>query len=80
VDLHLPGTLAGPALVAAVRERLPPFARLVLLSADRDLLTRARELGADGALEKPFDIDDLLRLLDEHVQTLGAGTGAPIEH
>jgi CheY-like chemotaxis protein len=65
VDLHIAGELTGAELVRRLREQLAPGTRLILLSAERDLSLRAHELGADGSLEKPFDIDDLLRLVEE---------------
>jgi DNA-binding response OmpR family regulator len=74
VDLHLPGELTGAQLVSALRFDLPADARLVLLSGERDVAARALELGADGALEKPFDIEELLRLVREasdHARTDG---------
>ena len=63
VDLHIDGQVTGPHLISALRDHLPLGARLCLLSAERDLPERARELGADGYLEKPFDIEQLLRLV-----------------
>lgn len=68
VDLHMAGEPSGAALVAALRARLPPGTKLFLLSAERDLAKRARELGADGGLEKPFDIDDLLGIVHQAVR------------
>jgi CheY-like chemotaxis protein len=78
VDLHIPGELSGAELVAALRARLPGHAPIILLSAERDLALRARELGADGGLEKPFDIDDLLRIVREAADR--AGEHAPSQH
>src|SRR5689334_3340746 len=60
VDLHIPGQLRGPSLVAALRERLDPSVRVLLLTAARDVPRTAEEMGVDGFLEKPFDLDDLL--------------------
>ena len=34
---------------------------VVLVSADRNIAQRAKELGAVGFLSKPFDLSDLLR-------------------
>jgi CheY-like chemotaxis protein len=66
VDLHLPGQLRGRALVAAMRERLSPAVRILLLTADRDVPRWAAALGVDGFLEKPFEIDALLDIIHQH--------------
>jgi DNA-binding response OmpR family regulator len=66
VDLHLPGPLSGAELVHALRERLDPAVRVLLLTGERDVPRRAEELGVDGFLEKPFDVDDLLRLVERY--------------
>jgi len=63
VDLHLPGEPSGPALVRGMRALLPPTTKVILLSAEHDLAAQAVKLGADGALEKPFELDQLLRLV-----------------
>lgn len=63
VDLRIQGELTGAPLIAELRRRLPPGARLILLSGEPDLPERARQCGADGYLEKPFDIESLLRLI-----------------
>lgn len=64
IDLHIEGPLSGAALIQAMRRLLPPEARLYLLSGDRDLSQRAHELGADGWLEKPFDVEDLFEIVE----------------
>lgn len=63
VDLRIQGELTGAPLIAELRRRLPSGARLVLLSGEPNLPERARQCGADGYLEKPFDIEHLLRLI-----------------
>jgi two-component system, chemotaxis family, chemotaxis protein CheY len=50
----------------AQRMRLVPGARgvpIIVLSADRNVGTKARELGAAGHLAKPFELNDLLNLV-----------------
>ncbi len=44
---------------------------VVLLTASGDARRRAREIGADGALDKPFDIQSLLDVV-EHCAKKGA--------
>ncbi len=39
---------------------------VVLISADRGVRERAQSLGADGYLTKPFDIDDIVRVVEHH--------------
>ena len=56
----------GPAFAAAYRRQLGPHAPIVLITAAHDLGRRAREVRAEGALGKPFDLDDLLALVDRH--------------
>ena len=43
------------------RDRAIPF---VIISAAEDIRLRAQETGADGWLEKPFEMDDLLSVVD----------------
>lgn len=38
---------------------------IVLMSATDDVAQRARRLGAAGYLAKPFDLDDLLRVVEQ---------------
>ena len=65
IDLHLPGALTGARLVEALREHLPPSARLLLITGERDVLRHAEEMGVDGFLEKPFAVDELLRVVEK---------------
>ncbi len=64
IDLHLPGPLSGQDLVNALRARLDPAVRLVLLTGDDDVPRRASELGVDDFLAKPFELDALLEMVD----------------
>lgn len=73
VDIHLPGEPTGPELVRAIRARCPPGTRVLMMSAQRERPEVTRAAGADGYLEKPFDIDELLRTVERH---LGAQTAA----
>jgi two-component system OmpR family response regulator len=41
----------------------------VILSGDRDIAEKARGCGADDYLGKPFEFDDLLRLVDKYART-----------
>ena len=52
-------------LVAALRGVQCEGARVLLFSAGDRLAERARDLGADGALAKPFEIHELLAALTD---------------
>ena len=58
LDLRMPD-MDGRALIGELhREGQGP--RVILLSADRDVAAAARELGAEGFVEKPFAPESLL--------------------
>jgi CheY-like chemotaxis protein len=66
LDLMMP-EMSGWQLIAALRST--PQTRsipVVLLSARRDLPATAKELGVEHFLEKPFDLDELLRLVQQY--------------
>ena len=68
LDLHLPGPLTGEALVAALRMRLDPAVRVLLLSGETGVSNVAAALRVDGFLEKPFEVADLLRVVGRHAR------------
>ncbi|HEV7782867.1 MAG TPA: response regulator [Chitinophagaceae bacterium] len=41
---------------------------LIMVSASPDIATLSKEAGADEYIEKPFDINYLLRMIKEHLQ------------
>ena len=51
-------------------------APIVVVTAAEDARARAEEIGADGWLEKPFDIDDVLRIVARFADPGGAGVAA----
>src|SRR5215212_10061379 len=53
----------GPWFAAAYRQLPGPHAPIVLITAATTAAQRAREVGADHYLGKPFEMDDLVRLL-----------------
>ncbi|HEY7780730.1 MAG TPA: response regulator [Ktedonobacterales bacterium] len=67
LDLTMPG-LQPADLVRRLRGD-PRTARIpiVVLSAARDVAVRARALGADGAVAKPYDVDDLVRVVRKYL-------------
>ncbi len=53
----------GWSFVQQYRRGAATPARVVVMSAAPDLATIARQLGADGHLKKPFDLNDLRTLV-----------------
>ena len=52
-------------------------APIVVVTAAENARARAEEIGADGWLEKPFEIEDVLRMVARFVGPVGAGAAAP---
>ena len=70
LDLHLPPRLDSPIGGQRVLERvraLRPDAPVVIVTANGDPLVRERALrmGARAFLTKPFDVDELVRMVEE---------------
>ena len=67
LDLMMP-EMSGWQVVSALRS-LPQTRSIpvVLLSARRDLATTAHDLGVEHFLEKPFDLDELLGLVQKYM-------------
>lgn len=64
LDVMMP-VMDGWSFWRATRD-LPEVARIpvVVVSADRDITGKAAAAGVPAALAKPFDIDDLLKVID----------------
>jgi two-component system phosphate regulon response regulator PhoB len=65
LDWRLPSEPAGSALVRKLRDTCG-HVPVVVLSADPQSLQEARAAQVSDYLPKPFDIADLLALVDEH--------------
>ncbi len=65
LDWRLPSEPAGSALVRKLRDACGPVP-VVVLSADPQSLQEARAAQVSDYLPKPFDVRDLLALVDEH--------------
>jgi CheY-like chemotaxis protein len=67
-DLTIKG-MDGETLCANLKRfeetRAIPY---VILSGDRDIAQKARHCGADDYLGKPFEFEDLLRLVDKYAK------------
>jgi two-component system OmpR family response regulator len=65
-DLKIKG-MAGELLCAELKKdektKKIPY---VVISGDRDLAEKARDCGADDHLGKPFEFEDLIRLVKKH--------------
>ena len=67
-DLTIRG-MGGAALCSALKSRDDtkhiPY---VILSGDRDIAEKARVCGADDYMGKPFEFDDLMRLVNKYAR------------
>jgi len=66
LDMKMPG-MDGWEFAREFRDRYDHQAPIVVLTAAEDAAGRAAEIGAEGYLGKPFDIDDLLRTVEKYV-------------
>jgi DNA-binding response OmpR family regulator len=66
LDWRLPTEPAGSALVRKLRDACGFSVPVVVLSADPQALAEARAAHASDYLPKPFDVEDLLQIVDEH--------------
>jgi len=70
-DLGLKG-LSGEALCTTLKNddatRMIPY---VIVSGDRDLAEKARDCGADDYMGKPFEFDNLLKLVNKYATQSG---------
>jgi two-component system phosphate regulon response regulator PhoB len=76
LDLMMPG-MSGWQVIAALKAS--PQTRaipVVVLSARRDLPTTAKELGIVTFLAKPFDIDELISIVQQYADS-SDGPGIP---
>ena len=62
LDMKMP-VMDGWAFVAAYREMPGPHAPIIVMTAAQDARSRAIEIGADGYIAKPFDLDDILAVV-----------------
>ena len=64
LDLMMP-VMDGWEFAQRMRQRPPEIARIpiIVLSADRNVGSKATDLGAVGHLAKPFELNDLLELV-----------------
>ena len=65
LDMRMP-VMDGWEFARVYRDKPGPHAPIIVLTAARDAGQRAAEIGADGFLGKPFDLDDLFLLVAQH--------------
>jgi len=66
LDMKMPG-MNGWDFAREFRTRYDRQSPIVVLTAAEDARKRAEEIGAEGYLGKPFDIDELLRVVEKHL-------------
>jgi two-component system chemotaxis response regulator CheY len=66
LDMKMP-VVDGWQFAAAYRARPGPHARIVVLTAAARTASWAAEIGADGVLPKPFELDELLAAVQSQV-------------
>ena len=66
LDMRMP-VMDGWAFAEAYRATDLPHARIIALTAAADATRCASEIGADGLLSKPFDLDALVAIVQAHV-------------
>lgn len=65
LDMRMP-VMDGREFARTYRQRPGPHAPIVVVTAALDVAKDAKEVGANGFLGKPFQLDDLLRLVEQH--------------
>jgi CheY-like chemotaxis protein len=66
LDMKMP-RMNGWEFARAFRARYGRLTPIVVLTAATDAGQRAREIQAEGYLGKPFELDDLLRTVEQYV-------------
>jgi CheY-like chemotaxis protein len=67
LDMRMP-VMDGWAFAEAYRQTPGPHAPIVVLTAAENAGLRAAQIKAEDYLAKPFDLDELLRVVDRHAR------------
>ncbi len=70
LDMKMP-ILDGWGFAEAYRQQPGPHAPIIVMTAAHDSRSRAAEIGADGYISKPFDVDRLVALVHRHALEAG---------
>jgi two-component system chemotaxis response regulator CheY len=70
LDMRMP-IMDGWEFARRYREMTGPHAPIIVVTAARDASDRAAQIEADGVLAKPFNLDDLLGLVDRYARPGG---------
>ena len=65
LDMKMP-VMDGWELARVYRQTPGQHAPIVVMTAAQDAAARAAEVAADGHLAKPFDLDELFRIVDQY--------------
>ncbi len=66
LDMRMP-RMSGGEFAREFRRRHGDACPIVVVTAAEDARRRAEEIGAQGWLSKPFDIDDVVRTVERHL-------------
>ncbi len=67
LDMRMP-VMDGWAFAEAYHRLPGPHVPIVVLTAAQDAATRARQIGAEAYLPKPFDLDDILDIVARYTR------------
>lgn len=65
LDMKMP-VMDGWAFASTYRQQDGPHAPIIVMTAAHDSRQRASEIAADGFIPKPFDLDELLALINRY--------------
>jgi CheY-like chemotaxis protein len=65
LDMRMP-IMDGWAFARAYRQRPGPHAPIIVVTAAREAADRAKEIGAEGVLSKPFFLAELLAAVEPY--------------
>jgi CheY-like chemotaxis protein len=72
LDMRMP-VMDGWEFARRYRSQPAPHAPIVIVTAALDVAKDAKEIGADGFLAKPFQLDDLVALVERHAGPAAGG-------
>ena len=67
LDMWMP-EMSGREFISAYRRTSKAGAPIVVMSASNGIAKAAAEISADGAIAKPFDLDDLISIVHQHAR------------